>query len=133
MFQIVCAQDYKNQDTNIVGIDPIAVGNFSACVDLCRNQGTVCAGVTYGTFGGSSTECYLKKKIYPSTNPGYEVDSALRLSGPTGLSSRTQLITNGGFDGGTLSPWTSGTDSENQGFTVVNGAAYVALSFPRLS
>ena len=120
---LVCDQDYTTQDTDIVGIDPIAVSSYKGCIDLCMNQGTACVGVTYGLFGGSTLECYLKKRMIMSPNPGYEVDSAIRMTGPGGPSVRTQLITNGGFDGGTLSPWTSGQDNEGTPMTVNNGQA----------
>jgi hypothetical protein len=86
-------------------------------------QGVNCTGVTYGYFGGSSLQCNLKARMEGSAYPGYEVDSAVRMSGPAGIAATSQMVVNGGFDGGTLSPWTSSTDRGSTTFTVINGAA----------
>lgn len=66
--------------------------------------------------------------MQPTENPGYEVDSAVRKSGPTSNGAPSNRIVNGGFDGGTLSPWTSSTDDNGESFSVVDGQAY--KSFP---
>jgi hypothetical protein len=63
--------------------------------------------------------------MLPNDNPGYEVDSSIRVSGPTSSENLSQLLVNGGFHGGTLSPWTLSTDMDGDFFFVVSGQAYV--------
>ena len=115
----MCNKDYSGTDSNIVGINPVSASSYDGCLALCVAQGSACAGITFGKFGGSDVQCYLKRKMSPAlTAPAYVVDSAVRMTGPNGVSQ--SLLTNGNFDTGDLTGWTS------QGyvtFSVKQGAA----------
>lgn len=131
-WMILCNVDYTVQDSNVIGVgDPLNITSYKACIDLCMNQGTNCTGVTYGLFGGTQKLCNLKKKMWPTlVYPGYEVDSAVRMSPPGGPGGNAQNIINGGFDNGTLDPWYSisasgPTDQNGDMFQVINGKASV--------
>ena len=124
-FMVACYQDYNTDggqySNNVPGIDPQTTTSLGDCIDLCDNQGTQCMGVTWQP---ATNYCYLKTTMQPTDNPGYVVNSAVRISGPTLSGAPSQLIVNGGFDGGTLSPWVSGTDEDGDSFSVNNGQAY---------
>jgi len=61
--------------------------------------------------------------MYPSPNPAYEVASAVRMADPGGPDLRSQIISNGDFDSGSLLPWTTDTNYEGTQMTVIDGAA----------
>ncbi|KAI5366601.1 hypothetical protein Slin15195_G081200 [Septoria linicola] len=108
-YLIVCSQDYSTSTQNVFGLNPLTISSYLECITLCSNQGSVCAGVTYGYFGGGTLQCNLKTRMLRSNQVSvYPVDSALRISGPGGPNSRLQLISNGNFSRtDTLAPWTS--------------------------
>ncbi|KAM3420259.1 hypothetical protein BST61_g3546 [Cercospora zeina] len=97
-YLIVCNQGYSSNSQNVLGLASITVTSFADCINLCSNQGSICGGVVYGYF-----------------------DAAVRVSGPSGPSRRSQLLLNGGFAGnvGSLGPWTTDTFS----LAVQEGAA----------
>ena len=123
---IVCNKDYSPLTQNVFGLNPLAAASYAACLNLCSNQGSVCSGITYGFFGGSTVQCNLKTRMLQNNQVlAYTVDSAVRLSGPSGTTSRTQLITNGNFSNiDSLSPWTT----NNFGLNITIGAALVESS-----
>lgn len=106
-YLVVCNKDYSPLSQNVFGLNPLPATSYAACLSLCSNQGSVCTGITYGFFGGSTIQCNLKTKMLQSNQiPSYTVDSAVRLSGPSGRSAASQLITNGDFsDLDLLSAW----------------------------
>ncbi|CAK1363208.1 unnamed protein product [Cercospora beticola] len=113
-YLIVCNQGYSSNSQNVFGLIPVAVNSYLDCLNLCSNQGSICAGITYGYFGSDTLQCNLKTKMLRDNQPsGYNVDSALRMSGPTVSGNRSQLVTNGDFmeNMGSLSPWTTDTFS----------------------
>lgn len=108
------------------GLNPLTVSSYLDCITLCSNQGSICAGITYGYFGGGTLQCNLKTRMLRSNQvPAFPVDSALRVSGPLGPNNRLQLISNGDFFGtDSLAPWTS--DVFSVGFDT--GAASVSAT-----
>ena len=135
-YRIQCGQDYsptnQRNDLALTG-HPMPrpnIASLSACVDLCMNQGTSCAGVTWEE---ATLNCYLKSKMLysgPANTAGAIVDSAIRTRGPTTGGAPQQLIVNGDFSSGALTPWTSTNDQDQIAFQYVNGAAYV---YPAIS
>lgn len=142
-------QDYGSQDSDMPQIDPVFANSLGACLDLCMNQGTLCLGVSwvpstnqcrmkffmvrlciqifflthcdyYGRICETSLGYMLTFRQQVTAQPSYEVNSAVRMTGPGELS--TRLLTNGAFDSGSLSPWTS--CSSGAGVSVVNGQVY---------
>jgi hypothetical protein len=106
-------------DGNIIGINPVSASSYDGCVSLCVAQGSACVGITFGKFGGSDLQCYLKRKMSPaSPAPAYIVDSAIRMTGPNGVSQ--SLLTNGKFDTGDLAAWRSQGGAQ---YSVEQGAA----------
>ena len=76
------------------------------------------------TWRPDNNQCFLKYTMQPTDYPGYEVDSAVRMSGPTGDGPSLNQLANSGFDS-ILSPWTSSTDEDGDSFSIVNNQAYV--------
>lgn len=90
---------------------------LQACTEQCAAAGTQCAGVTFGTFGGSELQCYLHSKMLAAEAPSYSIVAAVRTSNEQGLDVRRDIVANGGFDG-SLSPWTSTSSNSGNQFTV---------------
>ncbi|KAF2217516.1 hypothetical protein CERZMDRAFT_80255 [Cercospora zeae-maydis SCOH1-5] len=108
-YLIVCNQGYSSNSQNIFGLAPITVTSFADCMYLCSNQGSICGGVAYGYFGDQILQCNLKSKMLRDNQPSnYTIDAAVRMSGPSGPSSRSELLLNGGF-AGSIRPWTTNT------------------------
>lgn len=99
---------------------------LQACTEQCAAQGTQCAGVTFGTFGGSDLQCYLHSKMLETEAPSYPIVAAVRTSNEQGPNVRRDIVENGGFDG-TLSPWTTTSTSTGNQFTVADNAASARL------
>jgi hypothetical protein len=95
---------------------------LQACTEQCAAQGTQCAGVTFGTFGGSDLQCYLHSKMLASEAPSYPIVAAVRTSNEQGPNVRRDIVDNGGFEG-SLSPWTSTSSTSGNQFTVDENAA----------
>ena len=95
---------------------------LQACTEQCAGQGTQCAGVTFGTFGGSELQCYLHSKMLASGAPSDPIVAAVRISNEQGRDARRDIVQNGGF-GESLSPWTTSFTSTGNQFTVVDSAA----------
>lgn len=93
-------------------------------MEQCAGQGTQCAGAT---FGGPNQDCYLYSKMLPADAPNYPIVAAVRTSNQDGATERRQILLNGGFDGGSLSPWTSGTGNAGNQFSVNGNAAIVVV------
>ncbi|KAK6431175.1 hypothetical protein LTR95_012663 [Oleoguttula sp. CCFEE 5521] len=123
-YVFVCNQDFKS--SRLVGVDSSRFTNLTACVDFCTAQGTACAGITFGTFGGSTTQCYLHSRMQESDYPGYTVTAAVRASGPITGPVRKNLVTNGRFANG-LTSWLS-QNSNNSNIAALNGLASVTMS-----
>lgn len=90
---------------------------LQACTEQCAAAGTQCAGVTFGTFGGSELQCYLHSKMLAAEAPSYPIVAAVRTSNEQGPNVRRNIVSNGGFDG-SLSPWTSTSSNSGNQFTV---------------
>jgi hypothetical protein len=102
--------------------------NFEACTEQCAAAGTSCAGVTFGSFGGSQQLCYLYTRMLATSEaPEYPIVAAVRTSNSDGALSRRQILQNGGFDG-TLTPWTSGQTANGAEFRTVDNTAYVRMT-----
>jgi hypothetical protein len=91
--------------------------NFEACTEQCAAAGTSCAGVTFGSFGGSQQLCYLYSRMLASEAPEYPIVAAVRTSNSDGAPGRRQILQNSGFDG-TLVPWMSGRTASGSEFTI---------------
>ena len=134
-YMIVCDTDFATDSSgagNDVAItnNPNTVATFGECVDLCMNQGTICTGVTWLA---STGECRMKTTMQASTGStlslGYEVDSAIRMSGPTSGGAPQQLLVNGDFNTGVLTPWTATPAQDGATFSIAN-AGQEAYVFP---
>jgi hypothetical protein len=109
---------------------PISLMNndFEACTEQCAAAGSSCAGVTFGSFGGSQQLCYLYTKMLAASEaPEYPIVAGVRTSNSDGAPSRRQILQNSGFDG-TLTPWTSGQAASGLEFTIDDNTATVILS-----
>lgn len=109
-------------------LDTVRTTSFSACVEICNQYGTSCAA---GGWDSTNSLCRLYSFIYldfAHAVSGLDevfTDSAVRLSGPQGSASRSQVVINGGFDD-ELSRWT--IDAPGRGSAeVVDGQAYVMV------
>jgi hypothetical protein len=100
---------------------------LQACTEQCAAQGTQCAGVTFGNFGGSDLQCYLYSKMLASDAPSYPIVAAVRTSNEQGPNVRRDIVENGGFDA-SLSPWTTTSTSTGNQFTVVDNTATARLA-----
>jgi len=127
-YLMVCGVDYEVQqdmsgNPNGMGVQPAS--NLASCFDLCTSYGIMCMGVTWDA---RFHQCTLNTGMTPVNyqRPGYEVDSAIRMSGPTSMAAPKQVIANGSFDGVGLGAWASYTaDPQGPTFANVNGTAYV--------
>lgn len=119
-------------NTDIPGVNPItSVSTYEESIELCSRQGTVCRGVNFGLYSGSTTpQAYLKQRLMPANiadggnrqgvSRNAAVDSAVRMTGPNGQN--RQLLTNGDFSSGSLSPWTSSSRAQRgSAYTIGNG------------
>ncbi|KAK4610076.1 hypothetical protein CLAFUW4_13718 [Fulvia fulva] len=109
-------------------LDTVRTTSFSACVEICNQYGTSCAA---GGWDSTNSLCRLYSFIYldfAHAVSGLDevfTDSAVRLSGPQGSASRSQVVINGGFDD-ELSRWT--IDAPGRGSAeVVDGQAQIKV------
>ncbi|KAF7192003.1 hypothetical protein HII31_06648 [Pseudocercospora fuligena] len=124
-YMIMCGQ--SNAGYDLYGVT-VSANGYSSCIEKCSAQGTTCNGVTWQP---SSSLCTLKKRMVPVSplqlGSSSDTDSALRLTGPLAASSRSQLVSNGGFDTGDFSSWTldyyPGVSAD-----VVNNAAVMGMN-----
>ncbi len=120
---IVCSSNYYANE--MPNVSPRTATGLASCIDRCANQGAQCMGVTWQW---NSFYCTMKAQMmpFPQYRSGGQMYSAIRTSGPASAPGPQQAITNGGFDGGTLSPWASTLqDSDSQPFSLVDGKAFV--------
>ena len=88
----------------------LSAAGYSQCVELCAQQGTICAGAVW-EIDTQDCSLYDRSGLQESGSPDSDYrNSAIRLTGPPnsdGSYSRTPELINGAFDGGTYSPdWT---------------------------
>ena len=100
-FVMLCHTGLPNGD--IYRVLPAA--GYSQCLELCVQQGTICAGVVW-TSDNLQCALYNRTGLQETGSPeSHYRNSAIRLTGGES-DARNQQLQNGGFDTGTPSSWT---------------------------
>lgn len=120
-FMLLCNRDFA--PFPLGGVSSFQITDFDSCMELCADQGTACAGITFGGFGGPFEGCRLQRSMLPWSTYTDGIASAVRIGG-SGV--RLQPLQNSAFDN-TLSPWVSGTTTSGQAFELHDNAARVLI------
>lgn len=89
----VCNLDYGGSD-----IQALNAASFSDCIESCKNYGVACVGISHIPDQDTDIQrCYIKSDMNPSIQAAYTVHSAVRVRGPSSMSSPAELLINGCF------------------------------------
>jgi len=98
-------------------IGPVTAYTLGACIHLCMDQGTQCMGASWVP---ETSNCFMKYFMQRGGDPPFTVHSVVRMSPAGGFS--TQALENPGFDTGSLVPWETATQGNEQGGFSVSDA-----------